>query len=241
MPRSIRSASAPSRSGSPRSSTIRSGASAATRRSASRAVPVACTVWPRSVSDRISAPRTTWSSSTSSTVAMVETVLAAARCVGAPAALFVLAWVVATAVSVGGSWVGLQPVLPAADRQTAAGVVGVTASSGADTSLRPPTARGDPSPTVTVSPTPGRRPSPSPTRREDELPMWRRAAGVWRLTSGSSSCAAVRSWSAPVARKCEWYPPLRRRLYRFGHQLVANSVSNLVQFAHNFAGVGNLA
>ena len=69
MPRSIRSASEPSRSGRPRSSTTRSGVSAATRRSASSAVPTACTACPRSVSERSIAPRTTWSSSTRSTVA----------------------------------------------------------------------------------------------------------------------------------------------------------------------------
>src|SRR5439155_6652772 len=73
-PRNIRSASAPSMSGRPRSRMTRSGRSVVTSRSASRAVPTGRTAWPASVRARTSAPRTVASSSTNRTVGMGRTV-----------------------------------------------------------------------------------------------------------------------------------------------------------------------
>lgn len=74
IPRSILSASDPSRSGSPRSRMTTSKRKWATSRNASRAVPTLRTVWEASESWRMRAERTNWSSSTTSTLAMGRTV-----------------------------------------------------------------------------------------------------------------------------------------------------------------------
>lgn len=90
--------------------------------------------------------------------------------------LFVLAWTAATAVSVGGSWVGLQPVLQAAtgDRPQ---VLSASQLHRAANAAPTTTAQVSPSPTpVSVSPTPVPG-SPSPTASGDES-MWRRLPGV---------------------------------------------------------------
>ena len=157
MPRSMRRASAPSRSGRPRSSTTRSGASAATRRSASSAVPTACTVCPRSVSDRNSAPRTTWSSSTRSTVAMGSP-YCAGQDVGMRRRLSYLAvWALATATTIGVSYWAIRPVLVAASSEVRAAVRGRRTAGRRAVAV--------PAPSLSPSPSPSPSPPRSPRHR----------------------------------------------------------------------------
>lgn len=76
---------------------------------------------------------------------------------------YLLAWATATAVAVGGSWVGLQPLLDAAVAQRPPSLSASQLRQAVATPQPTPSAAPTPTPTPTAVPSPTVPPAPSPT------------------------------------------------------------------------------